>query len=253
MRSVVISIIIPTYHRPKLLARALRSIKSQCYQDWQVIVADDGDGKGWETALHFQDDRITAFLNAGRGQTVARNTALERANGEIVTYLDDDDWWEDPWHLNHIAQALRQDNVLAYCGGWLVLEDDEHEQKRLTYRLVASAEGLRHDNTLLISAVAYRRALHQQLGLFDPAVGHYFDWDWYLRLTNAGIGLQHMPNSSVCISVRLDGQSQSNESGPHNQAARCRDLATLSQKHGLVDIELKNHYSLLLEQLGHGK
>jgi glycosyltransferase involved in cell wall biosynthesis len=249
----MISIIIPTYHRPRLLARALRSIKNQCHQDWQVIVADDGDGEGWETALHFQDDRIGAFLNAGRGQTVARNSALARASGDIVTYLDDDDWWEDPWHLNHIVQNLRYQRLLVYCGGFLVLEQNEIEQKRLTYRLGASADSLRHDNTLLISAVAYPRDLHDELGLFDPTVGHYFDWDWYLRVVSAGISLQNMPNTSVCISVRSNNNECGNQSGEHNRASRERDLAALVAKHGLTDIELKNHYSLLIEQLGSGK
>jgi glycosyltransferase involved in cell wall biosynthesis len=248
----MLTVIIPTYNRPKLLARALRSVKSQCYQQWQVIVADDGDGQGWETARRFGDDRITGFLNAGRGQTVARNTALERAQGEVVAFLDDDDWWEDPWYLTHVANGLSKQPGLLYCGGFLVVEDDLIERYRLPYNLSASAEGLRYDNSILISGVAYPRALHDSLGVFDESVGHYFDWDWYLRLVDAGISLQTIAGDGVCISIRPDDQVLANQSGEQHRAARQRDLDALCRKHGLTGIALKNHHSLLLEQHSHG-
>lgn len=102
----MISILVPTRGRPALLRRALRSLQLQSYVQWEALVADDGEGEGVEAAQSLQDPRIRPFLNPGKGQVEARNAGLERAHGEVVALLDDDDWWEDEYHLHRVLRAL---------------------------------------------------------------------------------------------------------------------------------------------------
>ncbi len=239
----MISVIIPTHKRPDFLERALKSVQAQTVQSWEAIVVDDGDGEGIELALSLHDARIRAYPNWGRYQTDARNTALLRAECDFVALLDDDDCWTDPQHLERCLEVLRNQDALVYRGGYLVTERGMQELERLPYSLKATPESLLSDNSLLVSAVAYPRAFHDELGGFDDRMGHYWDWDWYLRVAEAGHPMLKIEGPAVDIALH-----ESNASGEQqNLLERQSDLSRLSQKHGLVGLELKNHHSLLLE------
>lgn len=239
----MISIIIPTYKRPDMLERALNSIRAQTVQSWEAIVVDDGDGEGLERVAKLADPRIRAYPNWGQGQCDARNTALLRCECEYIALLDDDDWWEDTHHLEHILEQLRCHTALIYSSGFLVMEQHGFEQSRVPFDARATPYSLRQDNTLLASAVAYPRAFHDLLGGFDDRMGHYWDWDWYLRVLEAGFPLLELENYGVCIALHSD-----NNSGMHHTLERQRDLNMLCQKHGLGKIPIKNHLSLLIER-----
>lgn len=238
-----ISIVTPTYNRPQLLLRTLRSVLAQDFGDWELLVADDGDGSGMAAAEALGDARIRAFCNPGRGQVDARNHVLAHARGRIVHLLDDDDRWEDPAHLRIVAAAVGEDDGLVYRGGWLVQEREEQdgwvETGRLHFDPQADPEAMRRDNLLLCSGVAYPRSLHARLGEFDATLNHYWDWDWYLRV-NAIRPMRRLGAPMVAISVRGNNASSSPQTPDYR-----RYLQRLSQKHGLSQLEPKNHLSLI--------
>lgn len=236
----MISILVPTRGRPALLRRALRSLQLQSYVQWEALVADDGEGEGVEAAQSLQDPRIRPFLNPGKGQVEARNAGLERAHGEVVALLDDDDWWEDEYHLHRVLRALRNGPALVYRGGWLVHEREGIELERYPFDFAATPQSLRQDNTLLASAVAYPRILHEQLGKFDPEMADYWDWDWYLRVAEAGYPLLRLPGRGVAVA-----QHGANASYGARLAERQANLDRLVRKHGLSGVVLKDHRSLL--------
>jgi glycosyltransferase involved in cell wall biosynthesis len=241
----MVSVLIPTFRRPRFLLRALRSLQAQAYPDWEVLVVDDGEGEGVAAARALGDPRVRPFPNPGRGQVEARNAALSRARGEVVALLDDDDWWEDPYHLHRILRALSQGPTLAYRGGWLVREEGGLEVERLPFLLEATPESLRRDNTLLASGVAYPLRLHEELGPFDPGMGDYWDWDWYLRVVGAGYPLRRLPGPGVAVAVH-----GANASYGVRLAERRAYLERLRAKHGLGEVGLKDHLVLLREGVG---
>jgi hypothetical protein len=85
--------------------------------------------------------------------------------------------------------------------------------------------------------------MHDWLGAFDASLGHYWDWDWYLRVTDLGVPLRRIAEPGVCIAVH-----PGNASSDRHTEIRARDLERLCAKHGLYGVELKNHLSLGLEQ-----
>lgn len=233
---MVISVLIPTFNRPQLLLRALRSLQAQLYPDWEALVVDDGDGSGLEAARGLGDSRIRALPNAGKGQVQARNTALQAASGETIALLDDDDWWEDRTHLYRVLRVLRAVSALVYRGGYLVQERDGLELERLPFDLSATPESLRHNNTILATGIAYPKAFHDELGLFDPEMSDYWDWDWYLRVSGAGHPLIQLPGRGVVVSMHGANMSYS-----ARQEERQRYLERLSAKHKLSGVKLKDH------------
>ncbi|GEM82969.1 glycosyltransferase family 2 protein [Meiothermus hypogaeus] len=232
----MVSVLIPTYNRPQLLLRALRSLQLQLYPDWEAVVIDDGDGAGVLAAHSLRDPRILGVRNEGRGQVHARNTGLAHATGSIIALLDDDDWWLDPTHLHRVVRALKAQAGLVYRGGYLVVERDGLELERIPFDFKASPLSLRTDNHLLATGAAYPRFFHDELGPFDPEVADYWDWDWYLRVVSAGYPLIQLPGRGVAVAMHGGNMSYA-----ARQGERQKNLDKLASKHGLGNLQLKDH------------
>jgi glycosyltransferase involved in cell wall biosynthesis len=245
-----ISIVTPTHNRSDLLLRTLSSVRRQTFSNWEMLIVDDGDGSGLRAAaevVHASGDaRIRAFANRGNGQVDARNTALEHARGRIVHLLDDDDRWADPQHLERVSRHFRQNrNSLLHRGGWLVHEHCEDgawiERERFAFDPHVSVASLRSDNPILCSGVAYPTALHARIGAFDAQMGHYWDWDWYLRVL-ATLPLYRISPPAVLISLR-----ECNASHHPFEPDYVSFLDRLAAKHGLGALVPKNHLMFAIE------
>jgi pterin-4a-carbinolamine dehydratase/glycosyltransferase involved in cell wall biosynthesis len=227
--SAFASVVVPTRNRPRELSRALRSVLAQDRGDWEALVVDDGDGTGIEAAAALGDPRIYAFASPGSGQVDARAAGIGRARGEIVCWLDDDDWWDDPGHLSALAAAGGAG--FWFRSGWIVAEDGARE----VFDHDATPASLRVNNTILTSSIAYPRALHEALGPLDRALGGYCDWDFMLRMCDAGLRPTKLPGLGVCYAVH-DG----NESAAFDAPARREGFERFARKHGL-QIQIANH------------
>ena len=90
-----VTIIIPTYNRAHLLGRAIRSVLTQTFHNWELIVVDDASTDNTkEVAYSFQDPRIHYLCHeTNRGGPAARNTGIREARGLYIAFLDSDDEW----------------------------------------------------------------------------------------------------------------------------------------------------------------
>lgn len=88
-----ISIIMPVYNKEKYIRKAIDSIKSQTFLDWQLIIVDDGStDSSLSICQEYVDDRILVFHVENGGVSRARNIGLSKAQGEYVTFVDADDY-----------------------------------------------------------------------------------------------------------------------------------------------------------------
>jgi len=94
-KNPTVSVIIPTYNRAHLLDRAIRSVLDQTYQDFELIVVDDGSSDPTaEVIATFADPRIYYLRHEkNRGAAAARNTGIEASQGDYVAFLDSDCEW----------------------------------------------------------------------------------------------------------------------------------------------------------------
>ena len=103
----LVSVIVPTCDRPDLLDRSMSSILAQTFEDYEVIVVDDGTHRAVPDAM-FDDPRVRVIPCEGAsGPGPARNRGIEAARGEYVAFLDDDDLWL-PDKLTVSVQALQE-------------------------------------------------------------------------------------------------------------------------------------------------
>ncbi|CAD0006550.1 glycosyltransferase family 2 protein [Flavobacterium chungangense] len=112
--SELVSIITPTYNAEKYIRETLQSVLNQSYQNWEMILADDASTDHTIYIIEEfaqKDSRIKLYkLPENRGNGFARNTALEKATGKYIAYLDADDLWF-PEKLEKQIQFLKTNNL----------------------------------------------------------------------------------------------------------------------------------------------
>ena len=210
----------------------LRSLQRQDVADWEAVVVDDGDGEAIELVARIADPRISGRPNEGRGPADARITAIAAAAGDLIAWLDDDDWWDDPHHLALLREAaLVRQSSFFFRGGWIV----DAAGARETYDLDATAASLRENNTVLTSSIAYPRRLHDELGPLDATLGGYCDWDFMLRMCDAGVVPYRLPGLGIAYAMH-----SSNASTAYDAPERLASFERFRDKHGL-DAQIANH------------
>jgi glycosyltransferase involved in cell wall biosynthesis len=120
------SVIIPTYNRKDLLKRALESVWTQSFTDYEVIVVDDGSTDGTIEMLEARKSGLTALkvirqANAGPG--AARNRGAKEATGDYLAFLDSDDLWLS-WTLETHARAIKKHNPTMSSGAFVSFTDE---------------------------------------------------------------------------------------------------------------------------------
>jgi glycosyltransferase involved in cell wall biosynthesis len=92
-----VSVVIPTYRRPRLVERAVTSVLAQSYKSFEVLVVIDGVDDGTRAVIEALNDNRTRVIETGinQGPAAARNFGVGHAVGRYITILDDDDEWTD--------------------------------------------------------------------------------------------------------------------------------------------------------------
>jgi glycosyltransferase involved in cell wall biosynthesis len=120
----LVSIILPTFNRADTIVRAIRSVQAQTWQDWELIVVDDGSTDATAANIANLDPRIVLICQANRGFTEARNTAIRAARGRYYAFIDSDDEFL-PHHLELCVAFLESFTAESFVSTEL-LEDFGH-------------------------------------------------------------------------------------------------------------------------------
>ena len=188
-----VSVVLPTFQRPDLLARAIDSVQAQTFEDWELIVVDDNDpthadsARTSDTLAFFASDhRIVLVGHAThRGGAAARNAGIRLARAPWIAFLDDDDEWH-PEKLERqlaVAESVGADVALVYCKirvrhafATSVRPFTEHAPEGRLRGL------LRRNYIGSTSCVLCRTSALHAIGLFDENLASRQDVDLYVRL-----------------------------------------------------------------------
>lgn len=214
-----ISIILPTWNGSRLIERAIRSVQDQDFQDWELLVVDDGSTDQTPVlvkTLAQSDPRIVYFRNEHNlGVQKTLNNGLRLAKGTYIARIDDDDVWIDKTKLSRQFAFLESHPDHALVGTGVIVVDEE-DRELVRYFLpetdAAIHAALLLHNCFVHSSVLFRRELATRLGGYDetPETRHVEDYDLWLRI---GLSAKYanLPIYSVRFTVRAASMSQSNK------------------------------------------
>jgi len=215
----LVSVVVPTFNRPELLARALESIARQTFRRFEVIVVNDGGAPVDDVLAHFQSRlRIIALFHSGnRGLAAARNTGIAAAQGKYVAYLDDDDWYRAD-HIETLIHAVADQStkvVHSNATQWLEEETPDGFQpvRPWWFRWRSlDVDRLMVSNYIAIPTVLHERDCLRATGGFDESFRTHEDWEFLIRLSRF-FAVKHVPKITVDLSLRQPGSSLSNSNG----------------------------------------
>lgn len=181
---MLVSVIVPSFNRKGFLEEAVASVFSQSFQDFELIIVDDGSAPGHLPKI--ENQRLKVFRLPHRGVAAARNFGVAMAVGKYLAFLDSDDLWvknklekqlsfmldnplfkichtHEKWQRN--GQHLNQMKKHQKYGGWIF-------DKCLPLCLISC------------SSVLMERELFETVGGFDEGLPVCEDYDLWLRIAH---------------------------------------------------------------------
>jgi glycosyltransferase involved in cell wall biosynthesis len=191
-----VSVIIPTYNSAPYLPEALDSVLSQSYQDFEIILVDDGSKDSTKEVIRPYLNKLTYLYQDNKGSSSARNLGLNVADGDYLVFLDADDILF-PDKLCHQVRFLdsNPDIDVVYSNGYrFKISDDGREYKKLFSKSgylnvhlgnpqVSLSIISIHCPFPLFTAMA-RRETVEAVGGFDEELMALEDWDLWYRVAN---------------------------------------------------------------------
>ena len=207
----LISVVMPCYNAAPYLAEAVGSALNQTYGNVEVVLVDDGSSDGSEAvAARLAADYPGRFILAHSnriGPFPARNQALRLIRGELVAFLDADDWW-DTSALEKLYTAMTSAQAdIAYCG-WQNVGEGIHSAPYVPPRYEEEdvVEHFVRTCPWPIHAALVKRGLVERLGGFSERRYSAMDYDFWLRALAATRRMVQVPE--VLAFYRWHGQGQ---------------------------------------------
>src|SRR6266849_447395 len=117
MTRPLVTVLIDTYNHERFIEQAIESVLRQDFprQDAEVLVVDDGSTDATPELVQRFAPRVRLLRKANGGQASAFNAAIPEAQGEIIAFLDGDDWWA-PGKLTGVVQVFSKDAAVGLVG-----------------------------------------------------------------------------------------------------------------------------------------
>lgn len=185
-----ISIILPTYNRAYIIEKAIQSVLKQTYQDFEIIIIDDGSKDDTEKIIRGfkeKDNRIKYIsFDANKGAAAARNAGIKMSKGEYITFQDsDDEWVIDKLEKQMKVIETSSENIVVYCGFWRI---DGDEKIYIPDINILNREGninkeLLKGNFVDTPSILLPKKNLEKVGMFDENLSRLQDWDLAIRLS----------------------------------------------------------------------
>ena len=183
----LISVVTPSYNQAAYLETTILSVLGQCYPAIEYIIMDGGSSDGSVDIIRRYESQLAYWTSAkDGGQAAAINSAFGRANGEILCWINSDDYLL-PGAFWNVARLLRSEvtNPALIYGGCVLMREDvgigkivlprEHDIHRLAV-----------SDYIIQPSAFWTRSLWEKTGVLDDKLSFAFDWDWFIRAAAHG-------------------------------------------------------------------
>jgi glycosyltransferase involved in cell wall biosynthesis len=181
-----VTVVIPVFNRPATIRRAIESVLAQTFQNFEIVVVDDGSTDDTAAVVAtMTDPRIRFFRHErNRGGSGARNTGIHAASAPYVAFLDSDDEWL-PTKLERQLEVFERSSerlALVYSGAEWIFGDGRVERRIPPSNLDLSRTLLTENVIGETSVGMVRRSVFDEIGGFDESLPSSQDMDLWLRI-----------------------------------------------------------------------
>jgi len=188
----LVSVILPTRNRFKLLKKSLDSVLNQTYAPLEVIVIDDASEDKTRAYLKsLTDERVKLiWCETRQGPAIARNMGLRKAQGSLIAFNDDDDFWRQDKLKIQVNALMKAGEKVGVVYGRIKRKrkgrEDFIPDKKKRKKEGRLTKALLKENFIGLPAVLVKREVIKKAGLFDEKMPRNEDWEWFVRLSQFG-------------------------------------------------------------------
>ena len=236
----MISIVVPAYNAEKTINRCIESIMCQTYEDWELIIVDDGSNDDtFFRCQSFTDERIKVFHKKNGGVSSARNLGISKAIGDYLTFIDADDYIE-PCYLENLSKGEGCDLVIT---GFFYGEYPQNSYYRLHLH---SKEKIAQHLSFLINddqmcfpwGRLFKRAIIMSSISFDEkmrfAEDNVFNWQYLCRI------------KSIYIDTTLKDYHKTADESSNGYNLSFDEMDYIDRKLFLLSNEIEGYYDIKL-------
>jgi glycosyltransferase involved in cell wall biosynthesis len=188
-----ISVVTPSFNQAQFLEQTIRSVLEQDYPNIEYIVIDGGSADGSVEIIRRYADRLAYWVSErDNGQAHAINKGFERATGDILCWINSDDYFL-PGVFRQIAVSFAKDESVSLLYGQCLMFDADRGWSELRQPVSPFDPALFRTTMFLDQPSSFwTRDLWLKVGPLDETLHYAFDWDWFIRAAECG-SFKHIP------------------------------------------------------------
>ncbi len=224
------SVIVPAFNRARFIRKAIDSVLSQSFDDYEIIVVDDGSTDATQQVLARYGPSITTITQPNSGVSAARNTGIEAAKGTWIAFLDSDDEWKRDYLLRQMDCIITYPGVVAFITNAINIHpggaSHTHFQRAILdrfgilsfIRIEKPFRAIMSHSHWFLQSTVVRRDVLLKTGLFNTNLTIAEDLDLIARLSLAGpFGL----NKEVLVEIYRRTETNRNLASQRGSIPAC--------------------------------
>ena len=208
----MISVILTTHHgRKNMCQRAIESVLNQSYQDFELVIVDDGSHDGTQAMgeAYAKNHKNVVYIrndDCFGCDTQPKNLGILSSKGKYLAFLDSDNTFR-PDHLQALVNELEKSGVDGVYGDRWIVNDEDKSTSMIGKFYDYNPTHLMAENYIDTSDVLIKREAIEYVGGFDERYKKYIDWNLWLRLAKAGYRLKRVPVILTNYHIHADQKS----------------------------------------------
>jgi glycosyltransferase involved in cell wall biosynthesis len=228
-----VSVVIPCYNDENYIQEAVQSVLGQTFQDFEIIIVDDGSNKATKKVLdNIKSEKLRLIAQRNQGLSTARNNGIKDARAQYVMVLDGDDT-VDTFFLEKAVAILEENQAIGAVSSYCNLFIKNHQ---IVHEHLPNGGGITDflfDNNC-VSFALIRKKCWEEIGGYDEQMKNGFeDWEFWIAMTKRGWGVFVIPE--FLFNYRQKEKSMSKDSKMNFREA---NLNYIYKKHH----EVYQHY-----------
>jgi glycosyltransferase involved in cell wall biosynthesis len=243
IQNPMVSVIIPTYNRAWIVKESILSVLAQTFQDYELIVVDDGSTDHTQAILDEFQDRIEVIHQKNSGVSAARNHGVDASKGKWIAFLDSDDLWM-PGKLAIQTKFFASNPDIRICQTEEIWIRNGCRINPKKYHKKPSGEIFLPSLSLCLvspSAVMMEKEFFTLMGGFDETLPACEDYDFWLR-----IGCKyHVSLIPYSLVIKRGGHEDQLSGAPGLDRYRIRSLSKILETEKLTPIQFQKTVEML--------